>query len=395
MTTRRTFIRQAAAGITTGAAISSGALALAEPTESPYGDRQGETVILGKTGLAVRRIGLGAAHFTKDRTEDEAARFIHAVFDAGVNLIDTAWNYGSEQGSWRCLGKALKDLPRDEIILSNKLEHFQNRSISHRSVNEQIDEALTTMGVDHFDLYLIHNLRDTGDAEKFIANGTVEKMLDARDRGKVRHIGTSAHNHSEIIKLCKHYPEIEVVLGGMNVMREYFWFGGTDTGLHAFTRRHNIGMMVMKPFLMGNLTANRPSALSYVLGRQGTVPIPGMSEYDHIEMNLRTAREFASLSADEQRRKAEPDTLLECRSCDGCGFCVTGEEVPVNVPQLVMAAQYGERFGLGKWQSLEQRTGTLADDLSMVTPELAKRAELRCPGELPVRELLKKCEPYI
>ena len=76
---------------------------------------------LGRTGLRVSvaglgcggnsRIGLGAGLSTT-----QSVALIHAALDLGVNLIDTAEAYGTEE----IVGAAIKDRPRDQIVISTK-----------------------------------------------------------------------------------------------------------------------------------------------------------------------------------------------------------------------------------------------------------------------------------
>ena len=61
------------------------------------------TVILGKTGLEVSRIGIGGIPIVRP-TEVEAIKVIQRALDFGVNFIDTAWRYGDSEER---IGKAI------------------------------------------------------------------------------------------------------------------------------------------------------------------------------------------------------------------------------------------------------------------------------------------------
>src|SRR6185503_4780216 len=78
---------------------------------------------LGRTGLRVSVAGLGTGGFSRmglksGKTEDESARLIHEAVDLGVNFIDTAQNYGTEG----VVGKALKTIPRDKVVIATKAQ---------------------------------------------------------------------------------------------------------------------------------------------------------------------------------------------------------------------------------------------------------------------------------
>src|SRR5882757_5345 len=82
---------------------------------------------LGKTGLKVSVAGLGCGGFSRlgmpaGKTEDEAARLILDAVDLGINLIDTAPAYGTEA----VVGKALKSLPRQSVVVATKAYVHRN-----------------------------------------------------------------------------------------------------------------------------------------------------------------------------------------------------------------------------------------------------------------------------
>src|ERR1700710_2997416 len=80
-----------------------------------------EYTTLGRTGLKVSVAGLGCGGFSKlglgtGRSEDHAVGIIRQALDLGVNLIDTAAVYGTEE----VVGRALKDVPRDSVVVCTK-----------------------------------------------------------------------------------------------------------------------------------------------------------------------------------------------------------------------------------------------------------------------------------
>ncbi len=395
MTTRRDFLTAMAAGATV-LACDSAENTVPESAEPKFGFSTGESVVFGRTNLTVSRIGFGAAHFTGNKTLEEGARFVHQVLDSGINVIDTAWNYGADMASWRYIGAALKERSRDDFIISNKFEWKDRSPFDKLSVEDQVDESLKILNVDYFDMFLYHNLQTPQKYYDIINRGLIEDFIKVREKGKVRFIGVSGHSHPYMMLLCKNYPEMDVVLGGMNIMKEYYYFDQDARHMNDYAARNNLGILSMKPFLMGALTKNHPLALKYAMTQPMSVPIPGMTEEAHIAQNTKAAREFSSLSLAEQKRYEDPETLLDGPACTGCKYCTLGETENINVPELVMAAQYGERFGLTAWQSKEQRTNNkLKNDLAKITPEMAKRYSMKCPKELPVEDLLKKSAQYV
>jgi aryl-alcohol dehydrogenase-like predicted oxidoreductase len=158
---------------------------------------------LGRTGLKISSIGLGCgnfggigsapAFFGQGETEAEAFALMDAAWDMGINFFDTADAYGGGR-SETFIGKWLKAkgaAVRDGLILSSKVfnrvgDGPNDWGLSRRHTMRQIEASLTRLGVDHLDMYLIHEPDP---------NTTLEETLRALDdlvhQGKVRYLGAS------------------------------------------------------------------------------------------------------------------------------------------------------------------------------------------------------------
>src|SRR5262245_43161246 len=109
---------------------------------------------LGRTGLKVSVAGLGTGGFSRlglktGLSEDQSARLIHEAFGLGVNFIDTAPSYGTEG----VVGKALKTLPRDQVVVATKAQINRNGFATPAQVVASIDNSLRDMGTDYLDLF--------------------------------------------------------------------------------------------------------------------------------------------------------------------------------------------------------------------------------------------------
>ena len=114
---------------------------------------------LGRTGLKVSPICLGAMMFGNQTDEPESHRIIHHALDNGVNFIDTA-NVYSIGVSEEVVGRAIKGR-RDEVVLATKV-HFpmgngpNERGNSRRHIMMQCDASLKRLQTDWIDLYQLH-----------------------------------------------------------------------------------------------------------------------------------------------------------------------------------------------------------------------------------------------
>ncbi len=160
---------------------------------------------LGRTGLRVSAFGMGCGNFGgigsapeffgQGESDEEAFRLLDRAVDLGINYLDTADAYGGGR-SEAVIGKWLstKDSSvRDGLLISSKVgnavgEGLNDYGLSRRHVLRQVDASLTRLGVDHLDMYLVHELDLTTPLEETV--GVFDEIV--RD-GKVRYIGISNH----------------------------------------------------------------------------------------------------------------------------------------------------------------------------------------------------------
>lgn len=121
---------------------------------------------LGKTGVKVSRIALGAMSFGGDADEAAAAQIWRAARDAGVNFVDTADVY-NEGRSEEILGRLLRG-ERDEIVLATKAyfptgKDANARGSSRYHLVRAVEASLRRLGTDRIDVYYLHRFDDVTD----------------------------------------------------------------------------------------------------------------------------------------------------------------------------------------------------------------------------------------
>jgi len=146
---------------------------------------------LGRTGVQVSPLCLGAMNFGSPTPEDESLRIIDAALDGGINFIDTADVYNTGE-SERIVGKALKQNGRrDEVVLATKVNGEMgpgpnDRGISRYHIMKACDDSLRRLQTDHIDLYQLHR-----PALNIPQDETLRALDDLVRAGKVRYIGSS------------------------------------------------------------------------------------------------------------------------------------------------------------------------------------------------------------
>ena len=140
---------------------------------------------LGKTGQKLSVIGFGGI-VVSETSPEEAARLVASAVARGVNYFDVAPSYGDAEEK---LGPALKP-HRDAVFLACKT---QCRDAD--GATAELDASLKMMHTDHFDLYQLHAMTKMEDVETVLGpGGALEAFQRARDAGKVRYLGFSAHS---------------------------------------------------------------------------------------------------------------------------------------------------------------------------------------------------------
>ncbi len=118
---------------------------------------------LGRTGVKVARVALGAMSFGGDVDEAEAGRIWRVARDAGVNLVDTADVYNDGR-SEEIVGRLMRD-ERDQIVLATKA-YFPTskdpnaRGSSRYHLVRAVEASLRRLATDRVDLYYLHRFDD-------------------------------------------------------------------------------------------------------------------------------------------------------------------------------------------------------------------------------------------
>jgi aryl-alcohol dehydrogenase-like predicted oxidoreductase len=151
---------------------------------------------LGRTGVQVSRLCLGAMMFGQRTNETDAAQMIDYALAQGVNFIDTSNTYGEwGEGKGRSeeiLGNTLqKNGKRDDIILATKFRWVMGpgpnqQGVSRHHILQQVEHSLRRLQTDHIDLYQIH-----APIREVPIDETLRALDDLIRMGKVRYIGTS------------------------------------------------------------------------------------------------------------------------------------------------------------------------------------------------------------
>lgn len=267
---------------------------------------------LGKTGIAVSKLGLGTltmGGLQKNLTKAEYLKVLKSCLEYGINLFDTAEIYKS----YHIVRDAIK--LKHDIVVSSKSYAYEKEG-----AEKALNDCLKSVGRDYVDIFLMHEQ----DSEHTIKGHyrALEFYLKQKKLGKIRALGLSTHK-VECVKACLQFKEIEVVHPLIN----YAGFGildGTKSDMEdAVKKLHNssVGIMAMKIFGGGHLIKNYNKAINYISDKSYIDSIIiGMASCAEVEFNVSKV-----LNIDSDVKLSELDKIKRAvhveNHCVLCGEC--------------------------------------------------------------------------
>lgn len=366
----------------------------------------------------ISKLGFGCMRFEgrEDDTIDlvQVERMVDAYLDAGGNYFDTAWAYPNSE---KALGKALVARhPRDSYLIASKCVTW-NHCNSPEDLERQLQETLQSLGTDHVDVYLMHNLggKRTASFETFRAWDFVRSV---KERGLARYIGFSAHcTPEELEGFCQQYPEAEVIQLQVNYLD---WEDPSfrERECVEVANRYGKPIIAMEP-VKGGILAEPPTAVREILDEafvgdtyagaalrfaanvEGVVcALSGMSTLEQVEQNCRTFAGFDGISA-EQRKAIEKAQAIMAASgtiqCTGCDYCAKVCPQNIGISGALTALNYYINFK-DPYKANYQLGFVVRFNGGKAMPSECIRCgacESACPQNIPILECFDRIEKEI
>jgi aryl-alcohol dehydrogenase-like predicted oxidoreductase len=212
------------------------------------------STFLGRTGVEVSRLCLGTMMFGAigNQDHDDSIRIIHRALDAGIDFVDTADVY-SRGESEEIVGKALKGR-RDDVFLATKFfgdmgDKPNVRGGSRYWIMKEVENSLRRLSTDHIDLYQMHRADEHTDIDE-----TLGALDDLVRQGKVRYIGSSTHQPSQIVEAqwsadANHTARFVTEQPPYSLLTR-----GIEADLLPTTHRYDMGTLVWSPLAGGWLS---------------------------------------------------------------------------------------------------------------------------------------------
>jgi aryl-alcohol dehydrogenase-like predicted oxidoreductase len=214
---------------------------------------------LGRSGLKVSPLCLGAMMFGGATDEAASRQIIDRAREAGVNFIDTADAYGAGK-SEEIVGRAVGG-DRERWVIATKVGYparapvATRADLSRKYLMHAVDASLRRLGTDYIDLYYLHRDDATTPLEE-----TVHALADLVRQGRIRYIGLSnfpAWRVGEVVRLCDEAgidrpAAVEPLYNAMNRMPE--------AELLPACAHYGIGVVPYSPLARGVLSGKYVNA---------------------------------------------------------------------------------------------------------------------------------------
>ncbi len=324
---------------------------------------------LGHTGMLVSEIGFGGIPIIRLGT-DSAVKVLRRAFEHGINFYDTANAYHDSQNK---IGKAFYGM-RDKVLIATK-----TILRDANGAGQQIDDSLRALETDYIDLFQLHQIAQQKDFEAVTApGGALEAVMQAKQAGKIRHIGVTSHNLEMAVTLVKS--------GLFSTIQFPFNFIETEAleELHPAARARGMGILVMKPFA-GGVIDNGMLAFKFLRQYSGIIPLPGfdsLSAVDDIPAFLSIP--IPNTLTDQDSALIEGYRLSLgrnfCRRCEYCQPCPNGVLITMAMGYPIIVSRMDFKVAMNFAQKAME---------SVALCENCEECLDRCPYDLPIPEIIK------
>ena len=371
---------------------------------------------LGRTGLQVSEIGLGA-EWLERHNQEEVTAVIQRCESYGINILD-CWMSNPEVRTK--IGNAIQGHREKWIIQGHFGSTWQEgqyvRTREMAKVQEAFQDLLARLQTDYIDLGMIHFVDSEQEFRQVMEGEFLAYVKEQKERGVIRHIGMSTHN-PQVAKLAALSGEIEMLLFSVNPafdllppsenLDDYFaesygeGLGGIDPvreELYKLCEQRGVGLTVMKGYAGGRLFDARTSpfgvaltpvqCIHYALTRPAVASVlVGYDTTEHVdaavayETATEEERDYASVLAKAPHHAYGG----QCTYCGHCAPCPAGIDIAM-VNKLYDLATMQPEVPATVKAHYGALSATAADCIA------CGGCETRCPFGVPVVERMEKAK---
>jgi predicted aldo/keto reductase-like oxidoreductase len=290
--------------------------------------------VLGRTGEKLSVVGfpgLCLIHYEQPK----CTAGLHQAFDRGVNYFDVAPAYGNGQCETR-MGIGLEGLDRSKYFLACK-----TKKRDKDGARQELENSLKLLKTDHLDLYQLHHLVQPAQVKQALGpGGAMEAILKAKEQGKIKYIGFSAHTTKAALEALKGF-KFDTVMFPINFV-EYYTRGFGKEVMTAAAEQ-GAAVLAIKPMSWGawpeqakktrewwySCVEQAPQvelAMRFALSQRGVVAGIPPSFLDLLDRAIEAAKAFKPLD------EVAVSRLQEMASNRGSIFLREEQQAALNLP---------------------------------------------------------------
>lgn len=323
-------------------------------------------ITLGSTGICVPQNAFGALPIQRI-SKDDAVKLLRQAYEGGMRFFDTARAYSDSEEK---MGQALLNV-RQNIYIATK-----TMAKTPKEFWEQLDTSLKLLQTDYIDIYQFHcanTCYKPGDG-----TGMYECMLEAKDKGMIKHIGITAHK----LGIAQ-----EAIASGLYETLQFpisYLSSEKELALIAACKEQNMGLIAMKA-LAGGLIHNSKAAMAFISQYENVLPIWGIQRKQELQEWLSYMTTVPTMDDTIATFIEKEKSELDGDFCRGCGYCMP-------CPAGIMINQCARMsLMLRRAPSDDWLTPKMQEEMEKITGCLeCGQCRSKCPYELNTPELLKK-----
>ena len=323
-------------------------------------------VRLGKSNIVVEKNSFGALPIQRISTE-EAVKLLRKAYEAGVTYFDTARAYSDSEEK---LGAAFEGM-REKIYIATK-----TMSTTVEGFWKDLHTSLTNLRTDYIDVYQFHNpafCPKPGDG-----SGLYEAMLEAKEKGLIRHIGITNHR--------LHVAHEAVDSGLYETLQFPFCYlaGEKELELVEKCKAADVGFVAMKA-LSGGLINNSAAAYAFLAQYDNVLPIWGVQREQELDEFLSYIDQPPVMTQELQAVITKDREELLGEFCRGCAYCMP---CPVGINIMNCARM---SLLIRRAPSASQLTPKVQAEMKQIEQCLhCNQCKAKCPFGLDTPALLEK-----
>ena len=304
----------------------------------------------GQTGKKISLLGFGGMRFKNIDDHDECVRMMIAAAKGGINYYDTAPGY-FRQKSELVFGDAFKEMRKQGLPYFSATKTMES---TESRIRAEIEGQLKRLDVDAIDFYHIWCIYDMGNWEERKKNNVIQTFVKLKEEGLIKHICVSSHVVRDEVQELLSENVFEGVLFGYSAYN----FKITQYAFDVI-REKKLGAVVMNP-LGGGVIPQHPllfkflcredesattAALRFLWDHPDiTSTLVGFDTMEHLNDALSAIDGYKPRTSEEleQIKIAAPDSFTGI--CTGCGYCITDNKCPVDIPIPFFMDAYNMRI---------------------------------------------------